>query len=160
MGEVSDGFGQPISVIADRFVDDGRVRVIRAGCRDGVGIEELGLEEDQCAVQVGELAPLLDLAGPDPHPHARFEGVAGEVDGVPQNPAAEREQVVERRALRDGEKSVAGAGAEPAEIQYLGADRGAGRRNEAEIADVPARCVSDFHHRESRAYWGVPAAHS
>ena len=104
------GVGKSVQVIAGRFVRGRGVRVVQVGGSSSLRVEEVVLEEDQCAFRVVESPPLLDLARAYPQPPARGKGVTGEVDGVPQRAAADGEQVMESRPLRRAERTVADAG--------------------------------------------------
>ncbi|CAM5647114.1 hypothetical protein SCANM63S_02346 [Streptomyces canarius] len=67
-GEVVGGQPQGSGVIGQGAAQDRCVRVFYAGAGGGHGVEEVLAEQDQGPLGVGEVAPLLDLAGADPEP--------------------------------------------------------------------------------------------
>lgn len=67
-GEMVGGQSQGLGVLGQGPAQDRRVRVLCAGAGSGGRVEEVLAEQDQGPVGVGEVAPLLDLAGANPQP--------------------------------------------------------------------------------------------
>ena len=107
--QVFRGHGHGLGIVGDGGNDDRCVRIVDPGDGRRGGVQHVLLEEDQSALDLGEVAPLMHLPRAHPQPGSRPQGVAVEVDDMPEVALSEHEQMMEVGALGPGEGLLADA---------------------------------------------------